>query len=100
MRMVVDSRLCSGCMICETVCSLHRTERCSGEVSLIKIHRKELISTFHIRHCVTCHSRACLGACVSQAIRLEASLGIVHVDPDRCLHCGSCVKACPDGSTL
>lgn len=97
MQLEVDTISCSGCRLCETVCTLRRTRACGYSGALMKVVRKELTSAFFIKHCGTCETRACLSACNVGAINLDAKHGSVHVTRDQCRICGACVDACPDG---
>jgi Fe-S-cluster-containing hydrogenase component 2 len=40
----------------------------------------------------------CLRACPAQAIRVKG--GRAHILEDRCIHCGECIPACPNGAIV
>jgi Fe-S-cluster-containing dehydrogenase component len=95
MPLLVDHRACSGCMLCETGCSLRQSGACDPGAALLRVERVERTSTFFVRHCAGCESRACLESCPCEALAVEPRRGTVRVDADRCSGCGACVSACP-----
>jgi Fe-S-cluster-containing dehydrogenase component len=46
--------------------------------------------------CMNCDDPSCLKVCPMDAISKRAD-GIVVIDKDKCISCGSCVRACPYG---
>lgn len=50
--------------------------------------------------CITCRhcpDAPCLTACITGAIYREPDTGLVLIDEERCIACGTCVIACPFG---
>ena len=45
--------------------------------------------------CNHCKMPACFAACPQGAIEKDASTGIMSVDSEKCIGCGTCVKVCP-----
>lgn len=45
--------------------------------------------------CMHCDKPACLEKCPRKAIRKDDGTGIVWIDQDLCIGCGTCAKACP-----
>jgi Fe-S-cluster-containing hydrogenase component 2 len=47
--------------------------------------------------CTQCENAFCMHSCPVEAISRQADTGAVIVDKDKCISCGDCVEACPDG---
>lgn len=45
--------------------------------------------------CMHCAQPACLAACPKGAISKDPETGIVSIDQELCIGCGTCAKACP-----
>jgi carbon-monoxide dehydrogenase iron sulfur subunit len=86
---------CTGCGLCEMVCSLGHTETCNPARSRIRILRMEekgvIIQTF----CQQCEDPACIAACPVSAINHSESTGAIEIDPELCIMCEACITACP-----
>jgi anaerobic dimethyl sulfoxide reductase subunit B (iron-sulfur subunit) len=48
--------------------------------------------------CMHCSAPACLSSCPTGAIIKREQDGIVYIDAQQCIGCGTCVKACPYGA--
>lgn len=97
---------CTGCGICEAVCSLHHFGVVSMPLSAIKVEKDyyswmnreapHLVTITRVvcRHCPG--ESACKLACPVNAIsRVD---GAVVIDKEKCIKCGACVRACPYGA--
>jgi anaerobic carbon-monoxide dehydrogenase iron sulfur subunit len=86
---------CTGCALCELICSLSHTETCNPARSRIRILRMEqkgaIIQTF----CQQCENAACIAACPVSAINNNESLGTIEIDHELCIMCEDCIAACP-----
>ncbi len=97
MRFAIDAEKCTECKRCMIACSLAKTgsvrmrsariDICPNwpEVPVIQICRFE-----------DCADHPCIGACPVSAI--DESGGLVIIDQELCIGCGSCVGACPYGA--
>ena len=96
--MVVDLGRCVGCQTCTIACkmenglppgTLWRTvlDLESGEFPDVK-------RQFFPLTCMHCADPPCHDACPTTATKVRAD-GIVWIDDDICIGCGSCVVACP-----
>ena len=78
---------CTGCGLCELICSLGHTETCNPARSRIRILRMEqkgvIIQTF----CQQCEDAACIAACPVSAINHSESTGAIEIDHELCIMC-------------
>jgi len=93
--MVFDPDRCTGCGLCELVCS--GRNGLSPDFSRIRIQREESAGTNFAIFCQHCLDPLCLTACPQQAIHRDKN-GIVRVDERLCAHCGLCILACPEAA--
>jgi len=101
-RIFVDIEKCMACKTCEIVCAVKHSKSCNlfGAIkekpnpsSRIKVIEAKVIPIpLQCRHCV---EPLCEQACISGAIKIEEEF--VSVDKEKCVHCYSCVMACPYG---
>jgi carbon-monoxide dehydrogenase iron sulfur subunit len=86
---------CTGCGLCELICSLGHTETCNPARSRIRILRMEqkgvIIQTF----CQQCEDAACIAACPVSAIDHNEPAGTIEIDHELCIMCEECIAACP-----
>lgn len=96
--LIVKENLCTGCMNCEAVCSLHHSDRHHRNASAIRVNL-ELFSGLHsVTFCRQCTSPECLKSCPVDAIFLDKDTGAWRINPDTCTRCGNCISACPFGA--
>ena len=95
-KLTVKYEQCTGCRICEIICSLSRF----GEVS----HYSSRINVFSFAPgldipilCVHCDQAPCMNNCHVNAIRKNEQ-GLVEIASEDCTGCASCVEACPAGA--
>lgn len=93
--LLFSPNLCTGCGLCELICSLGHTETCNPARSRIRIMRMEqkgvIIQTF----CQQCEDAACMAACPVSAISKNQSAGTIEIDHELCIMCEDCIAACP-----
>ncbi len=94
----VEPELCSGCRICEAVCSFGKTGSIQPSKSRIKV-----VNWFHLGLsvpvvCVNCSNPYCAAVCPTQAVYRDHSTGIVKLDDSKCIGCKKCIQACPFGA--
>lgn len=98
---VVDLDRCWGCKSCQTACRLeHDLPPDSGwpiEVFRVENDAEGVVRCDFIPVlCLHCDIPACAAACPKDAIAKGAD-GVVRVDPECCVGCGLCEKACAYG---
>lgn len=95
-KLVVRHDRCTGCRICEIVCSFSKTKRASHAGSRISIN--SFFPGLNIPIvCFHCDKAPCVQSCQVGAIRKDKH-GWVTIDENKCTSCGLCVKACPAGA--
>ena len=110
---LINTEDCIGCKACELACKdLHsfdigpRTRRvyevCGGDWSVDDVTGACVPSnvfayavTFSCGHC---DNPACVSVCPTGAHAKDPETGLVTVDAEVCIGCGSCVEACPYGA--
>ncbi len=102
-RVYVNEEWCLGCHLCEYYCTYAN----SGEESMVAaLLNKPLASRVNVQgkdkvtfavSCRHCETPLCISACISGALSKNAD-GVVTVDKEKCVGCGSCVMMCPYGA--
>ncbi len=85
---------CSGCKLCELVCSFT-----FDRVLDLNRARIKVVSRGHLDQllvCKNCQNAPCIEACSTGAIYRD-SRGIIMANEINCVGCSECVKACPYG---
>ena len=94
----VDASVCTGCRICEMVCSIKHEGVVNPARSRIHVfqHEKVLLDVPVV--CRQCKPAPCAAACPVNAINRDEKLGREVIDYDLCISCEMCVPACPFGA--
>ena len=89
---------CTGCRMCELVCSFFHYKIFNPSLSRIKVitNESELID-FPVT-CRHCTDPTCQSVCPTQAISRNNQQGVNQIDKELCVGCGECVSACPFGA--
>jgi Fe-S-cluster-containing dehydrogenase component len=100
--MVIDLHRCVGCQACVAACKV-RWEAPPGHsrdwvVPIGPLRDGQgLVSTFYVGLCNHCEHPSCVTACPTRATYKRED-GIVVVDKELCIGCGTCIAACPYGA--
>jgi Fe-S-cluster-containing dehydrogenase component len=94
---VYDSNACTGCGVCEVVCSLYHEGEVRPALSRSHLVREPFTAKHRYFVCQQCHSPKCYSACSlkDQAMRIDHKTGIILIDESICTGCGMCIEACP-----
>jgi len=98
MRIAVLPERCVGCRVCELVCSESREKEFRPSKACIQVLAfNESVRDIPIV-CQQCPDAPCLKACPSEALSRDKKTNAVVVNPELCIQCLSCIKACIVGN--
>lgn len=89
--------LCTGCNICQLVCSARAAGGYNPRLSRLRILVEDENLLNRPLVCSQCENAFCLRYCPVKAISRNPETGIVTIDKEKCTGCKNCVDACPDG---
>ena len=94
--LLYDAARCVGCGTCAMMCALYHEGDVGPALSRSGVVRDPFTYDFTFNVCQQCSSPGCYFACPLQdrARLIEDRTGIVYVDEDECIGCGSCIAAC------
>jgi anaerobic carbon-monoxide dehydrogenase iron sulfur subunit len=98
-HVICDPDKCTGCRLCEYVCSMAKTNTFDANLSRIRAVRIEPVTMTAIT-CRLCADAPCILACPRDALSRSETNGIILVDEKRCDGCGWCVEACDFGAIV
>ncbi len=88
---------CTGCRLCERMCSLEHFDVFNSNRSRIRVVSFE----GGIEVPVTCnHCGLCLESCPLGLINFDEKMGVIIIDEEKCTGCGSCIEVCPIGAIV
>ena len=92
----VDPSKCTGCHICELVCSEHHEENYGLRKSRIRV--TSIGNTIRLAmSCRLCKKAPCVASCPRDALRQHEDTGTIVVDENKCTGCKWCIGACDFG---
>lgn len=94
----VEPEKCTGCRICETVCSLYNEKVINPTLARIHVVKWESSGIYIPMICQQCDRPVCETVCPMAAIRRDETTGAVQIDKDLCVGCKLCVTFCPFGA--
>ena len=93
--LAADPKICSGCQVCQVVCSMTHGRSVDLERSRIYLRSNPFKGSFNPIICHQCTDFPCLKACPESAIQIDEKDGAVLILDEKCSGCRSCEKACP-----
>ncbi len=97
MKFVAKKDLCTGCMLCESSCSLSHDWMVNMDSARVQIsHGQTLDYKYRINVCRQCKVCPPIDACPVHAITRHGETGAIIINYDSCVvGCSICVEACP-----
>ena len=96
---VSDPDKCTGCRICELICSAVKEKSFNPLLSRIRSIR--MSPTFNISiACCLCEDPICVKSCPRKALSKDEKTGIILVDDDKCNSCAWCIETCEFGAII
>jgi len=91
-----DPTTCAGCGTCVMMCALYHEGDIGPALSRSAIDRDPFSYDFTLNVCRQCYLPDCYFACPLKdtARKIDDETGLVYVDQDECIGCGSCVTNC------
>jgi len=94
----IDYQKCTGCRLCELVCSVSHHGVSNPSRSRIKVVKWESEGLYVPVTCQQCEDAPCIAVCPVKATSRDEETGYVMIDYDACIGCRSCVTVCPFGA--
>jgi carbon-monoxide dehydrogenase iron sulfur subunit len=91
----IDPEKCTGCRLCETVCSISHEKVCNPALARIHVAKWETKGLYIPVVCVQCESPICEQVCPVKAIKRDEKTGAVLINYDACVGCCLCALYCP-----
>ena len=98
MNLLINSNVCTGCRLCELICSMVKEKESDPAKARIYIETYMLEGLRIPRVCVNCANPPCVKVCERGALQKDEVTGIIVLDYIKCDHCAACISACPFGA--
>lgn len=96
--LMINHEKCTGCRLCELVCSVSHEGVSNPTRSRINVIKWEAEGLYIPMSCQQCEDAPCMTICPVKAISRDQALDYVKIDYDVCIGCRSCVAVCPFGA--
>ncbi len=96
--LIVDHSKCTGCRLCEVVCSVKKNGTANPARARIAVIKWEPLCVETPMLCQQCESAPCMVVCPVRALSRDDDMVRVSLDYDLCIGCKFCVAACPFGA--
>jgi len=95
--LTVDTNLCTGCRLCELVCSLNKEGECNPRKARIRVLKLDKEGFDFPLTCQHCGEAPCKEICPVNALARDSNTGAIVLDEKICIGCRACTLACPFG---
>ncbi len=96
MRVIsIEREKCTGCGICQVVCSIAKTGMAQPSLGRIQIHEDKYSLIQMLVICQHCAEPSCQTACLMEAITRDPISGKMVRDLGKCFGCAACTVSCP-----
>jgi len=93
-----DYEKCTGCRLCELVCSVWHDHVSSPIRARIRVIKWEADGIYVPLSCQQCEDAPCMIGCPVKALTRNMEMGRVEIDYGKCIGCRTCVSVCPFGA--
>jgi len=94
--LVANFDVCTGCRICELVCSFEKEGAFNPRYSRLRVILSDDGLFNDVIVCAQCENPVCMRVCpIEGAIYRDPDTGAVIIDQEICTGCGLCAKYCP-----
>ena len=94
-KLWADPDKCTGCGICELVCSLHHEGQWTHALSRVQVLAHPELELFIPLFCQQCEEPPCETACLMNVIDRNETSGRVERQHEGCIGCRACEVSCP-----
>jgi len=96
--LMIDYQKCTGCRLCELVCSVKHDMVSNPARSRIKVIKWESEGLYVPVSCQQCEDAPCMNICPVKAIFRDKDTDAAMVNYSVCIGCRSCIAVCPFGA--
>lgn len=100
--MIFDREKCIGCNACVVSCQQNYDMPPENKLNWVTVEESgefpDLNLTFTPQQCAHCDNPECVDVCPVEDATFKTEEGYVLINPENCIGCQMCVKACPYGA--